>query len=212
MRFRTYLLLFLAIISIFPLIIYWGISWHSSSRQFKEINDLPNGRVGLVLGTSKYLRSGKLNPYYQTRIESALKLYQAGKIHYFIVSGDNRSIYYNEPAMMRNDLIAGGIPPENIQPDYAGLRTLDSVLRAKAIFGQNDYIVISQPFHNARALFLARWHGHEALAFDAPNPPSWRYRVKTEIREIGARLVAVWDLITHKKARHYGEPIQFPPR
>ena len=210
-RLLLYLGLLLALITVFPLLVYGWISFSARPYQFSQLETVPRRKVALVLGTSKYVAGGRENIYYRNRINAAIALYRAGKVKYFIVSGDNRSPQYNEPQQMKIDLMAGGVPPDHIQQDFAGLRTLDSVLRAEAIFGQRDYIIVSQPFHNARAVFLARHHGQAVIAFNAANPMSFKYRLKTQVREIGARLRAVWDLLSGNEARHYGEPITFPP-
>ncbi len=204
-------LLLLALALIVPIACYAWISWSSRPYLYDSVQDIPARQVALVLGTAKYTTDGRINLYYRARIDAAAALYRSGKAQYFIVSGDNRSLSYNEPAQMRADLVAAGIPAARIQPDYAGLRTLDSVLRADRVFGNRDYIIVSQPFHNARAVFLARHHGQAVIAFNAANPMSFKYRLKTQVREIGARLRAVWDLLSGKEARHYGEPITFPP-
>lgn len=194
-----------------PLLCYVWISASSRPYLYSDIAQVPERQVALVLGTAKYMIGGRINPFYRGRIDAAIELYQAGKVHYFIVSGDNRAHNYNEPATMRADLIAAGIPAERIQPDYAGLRTLDSVLRAQEIFGQSDYLIISQPFHNARAVFLARHNGQTPIAYNAADPVSTRNSLKTRVREIGARMKAVLDVLISTRARHYGDPIPFPP-
>lgn len=189
------------------LLCYFMVVWRSGKHLYDDINTIPHRNVGLVLGTNKYLRGGRINRFYQTRIDAAAKLYHANKVDYFVVSGDNRKNNYNEPKQMRADLIQAGVPPERIQPDYAGLRTLDSVLRMDKIFGHQDYTIISQRFHNERAVFLARAKGQTPIAFNADNPPVM-FRVL--LREGLARVKAVWDLLSGKQARHYGEPIVFP--
>lgn len=194
-----------------PIGCYLWISVSSKPYLYDNIDKVPSRRVALVLGTAKYVAGGRINLFYRGRIDAAVELYRAGKVQYFIVSGDNRSHNYNEPAAMRADLIAAGIPENRIQPDYAGLRTLDSILRAKEIFGQSDYLIISQPFHNARAVFLARHNGQTPIAFNAADPVSIRNSLKVRVRELGARIKAVWDVLVGTSARHYGEPISFPP-
>ena len=204
-------LLLLALALVVPAGCYAWISWSSRSYLYDSVAEIPARPLALVLGTAKYTTDGRVNLYYRARIDAAAALYRSGKAQYFIVSGDNRSLSYNEPAQMRADLIAAGIPAARIQPDYAGLRTLDSVLRADRVFGNRDYIIVSQPFHNARAVFLARHHGQAVIALNAADPMQLRYRLKTQVREIGARMRAVWDVVSGKEARHYGEPIPFPP-
>ncbi len=188
---------------------YFCVSFSARQYIYSDINKLPKRDIGLVLGTSKYLSDGSINEYYQYRIDTAVKLYKMGKVKYFIVSGDNRRHNYNEPKQMREDLVKAGVPLANIQPDYAGLRTLDSILRADKVFGHKSYTIISQYFHNERALFLAYHKGQQPIAFNAPNATQ---HFKVALRELFARVKAVMDLLTNKKAKHYGKPIAFPAK
>ena len=135
--------------------ISYYVSKQTSEKIYTQVNKIPPNKVGLLLGTSKYLSSGHINLYYKYRIEAVTKLYRSGKIKFILISGDNGSKSYNEPELMKQDLIENGIPTSKIFLDYAGFRTLDSVLRAQKIFGQNSFTVISQEFHNERALYLA---------------------------------------------------------
>ncbi len=189
---------------------YFWVSNSSKKALYSDMTRLPYQRVALVFGTSKYL-SGKIkNQYYHTRIAAAAKLYRAGKVDYFIVSGDNRKHSYNEPQQMKKDLIAAGVPAARIQPDYAGFRTLDSVLRMQKVFGHSEYLIISQRFHNQRALFLARAHGQHPIAFNADNP-STQSMNRVLFREVFARVKAVLDVLFDKQAKFYGDKIIFPP-
>lgn len=162
-------------------------------------------KVGLVLGTSKYLRNRRLNVYYAERIYAAAALYKAGKVAFLLVSGDNRTSHYNEPTTMKRDLIAAGVPKERIYCDFAGFRTLDSVVRAKEIFGQTRLTIVSQRFHNERALYLAASEGMDAVGFDAGNMP---LRGKALLREKLACVKAVLDTqFLHKRPKFLGERI-----
>ncbi|MDF1837892.1 MAG: ElyC/SanA/YdcF family protein [Planctomycetota bacterium] len=167
-----------------------------------EANSTPNAPVGLVLGTSPTTR-GHANLFYTARIEAAARLYHAGKVQALIVSGDNSRESYNEPDAMRADLIAAGVPGDHVTCDYAGFRTLDSVLRARDVFGQNHFTVVSQPFHAERAVFLARRHGMRAQAFAARNPPK-RTWIRFRAREVLARCLAVSDLLLGKGPKFLG--------
>lgn len=170
-----------------------------SKQTFDEIDALEAYEVGLVLGTSKYTRSGHKNLFYAYRLQSALELYHAGKIRRIIVSGDNATQAYNEPRMMYQDLVAGGVAAADIYMDFAGFRTLDSVVRAKKIFNQNRILIISQQFHNERALFIADQHNMEAAAYNAPSV-SYSFAPKTYLREKLARCKALIDIyILNKK-------------
>lgn len=107
----------------------------SSGRVYADLNLVPHRRAGLVLGCAERLGGGYLNPYFTTRIQAAADLYRAGKVDYLIVSGDNHRKSYDEPTDMKCALLRAGVPENRIFCDYAGFRTLDSVVRAKAVFG-----------------------------------------------------------------------------
>ena len=156
-------------------------------------NVLPR-KYALLLGTSKFTRSGMVNPYYRYRIVAAVELYKAGKVKKIIASGDNSSKYYNEPATMRDDLAAAGVPKDDILMDFAGFRTLDSVARCKSKFGVEDPLIITQAYHAKRALYLADRLGlGGAAAYAAKAPDSASYRLRNELRESLARTLAFLD-------------------
>src|SRR5262249_38184308 len=148
---------------------------------------------GLVLGCSDRLADGRPNLYYRGRIDAAAELWSAGKVAYLLVSGDNHSRDYDEPTTMLRDLVAAGIPRDRIVLDYAGVRTLAPVVRAKEVFGLDGFVVISQRFHNERAVFIARANGLGAVAYDAPDVGGPE-GLKTHAREFIARLRAVMDV------------------
>lgn len=171
---------------------------------YNSVDHLADNDVALVLGTSKQLTSGHPNPYFEYRISAAVNLYQSGKVKHIIVSGDNRTIYYNEPIDMKNALIKKGIPENDITLDYAGIRTLDSVIRCKKIFGQNNFIIITQQFHAYRALFISNYYNIDAKAYAAGN--LLNKSLKVLFREFFARPKAVIDLyITGKQPKFLGE-------
>lgn len=158
---------------------------------YSNVERLPDHRIGLVLGTS--YRSAFL----RNRIEMAALLYSKGKIDHFILSGDNRTRYYNEPLEMKKALLKKGVPASAITLDYAGLRTLDSVVRSKKIFGQNKITIITQPFHSYRALFISRYYDMDAVAMVAEDP-GLDQAFKVRLREYLARTKAVLDLYIFK--------------
>lgn len=187
----------------------WWISY-SAKKNIYSIPDLPQRHVGVLLGTSKYLVGGKRNLYYSYRIEAAAQLYASGYIDYLLVSGDNATMQYNEPTTMMKDLVAAGVPKERIVLDYAGFRTLDSMVRTKEVFGQKKVVVISQRFHVERALFLAKAHGLDAVGYCAQDVSAY-YGFKTRLREFFARSKVFLDLyITRKKPKFLGEPVVIP--
>jgi SanA protein len=160
--------------------------------------------VALILGTASTHR-GRPNQFYRARIEAAAALFHSGKVRGILVSGDNATRYYNEPIVMQKDLIALGVPPEFITLDYAGFRTLDSVIRAKKVFGQQRLLIVSQRFHVERAIFLARHFGIAALGFAAADPVD-QGLMKVRAREVLARVVAVFDLATGRGPKYLGNP------
>ncbi len=175
-----------------------------------DISTLQDRHVGLLLGTNKYIVTGKPNLYYKYRIETAAELYKTGLIDYVLVSGDNGTIYYNEPQAMLKDLVKAGVPADCIVPDYAGFRTLDSVVRSKKVFGEERVTIISQRFHVERALFLARKQGIEAIGFCADDTSEF-YGLKTNIREHFARIKMFVDLyVLNTQPKFLGEKIQIP--
>jgi len=172
---------------------YFIVGWMSGSSCYSNVDDVPVRYAGLVLGCVK-----KVGPYdnqfFTKRVDAAAKLFQAGKVQYLIVSGDNNHNGYDEPTDLKAALVAKGIPASKIYCDYAGLRTLDSVLRSKAIFGQVDCTVVSQRFHNERALYIGRRQGMEDMvAFNADDPEA-QFMPKMYLREIFSRVKAVIDV------------------
>jgi len=183
------------------------IEKNAVNKTFTEVDVIPKNNVGLVLGTSKKLSNGNVNLYYKYRIDATLKLYKAGKIQYVIVSGDNGNESYDEPTDFKNDLIAGGIPATKIYLDYTGFRTLDSIVRVKEIFGQNKVTVISQAFHNERAIYLAQNFDIDAVGFNAQDV-SGRYGLKVKLREYLARTKVFVDILFNVQPKFLGEKIE----
>lgn len=182
------------------------VKLHAKGKLFDTTDKIKHNKVGLLLGTAKITQNGRMNLYYKYRIEATVKLYNAGKIDYVLVSGDNSSKDYDEPTTIKADLIARGIPPKRIYLDYAGFRTFDSVIRSKEIFGQKKITIISQKFHNERALFIARMKGISAVAYNSKEVP-YRYGIKVVIREKFARVKMILDLLFGKKPKFLGEKI-----
>jgi len=183
------------------------IELSAGEKTYSDINIIPKNKVGLVLGTSKKLSSGHSNPYYANRINATIALYKAAKIDFVLVSGDNGSKYYNEPTTFKKDLVAGGIPEEKIFLDYAGFRTLDSMVRAKVIFGLDSVTVISQKFHNKRAIFIAERKGLEAIGYNARDVRG-REGQKVKIREYLARVKVFVDLLLNIQPKFFGEKVE----
>ena len=181
----------------------------TTDRIYSNVEKTPHNKVGLLLGTSKFLRSGIDNEYYGNRIAATIALFKAGKIDYVIISGDNSRKEYDEPTDMKNDLVAAGVPAERIYLDYAGFRTLDSVVRCKEIFGQKSITIISQRFHDERAIYLAQHNDIEAVGFAAKDVQKMS-GLKTKAREYLARVKMFIDLSLNKQPKFLGEKIAIP--
>lgn len=170
---------------------FWIVSSTESSIYY-SLEYVPSGNVALLLGTSKRTVGGGTNKYWSERIAAASELYRKGIVKHIIVSGDNNTVYYNEPRDMSNALIEQGVPLKDITLDYAGFRTLDSVVRAKEIFGQDNLVIISQDFHCYRALFIARYYNINAVAYSADFKDE--LPMSLAVREILARVKTILDL------------------
>lgn len=206
--FKIFLLLIVAGI-IFIAFANYSIKKQSAAFVSYTIADVPATKTALLLGTSKTLSNGMPNAYFYNRIQATVDLYKSGKIQYVIVSGDNSRKDYNEPEDMQLTLMKYGIPQDKIFMDFAGFRTLDSVVRAKEIFGQKKLVIISQKFHNERAVFLARKNGMEAYGYNAPDVNKYA-GLKTNIREYIAKAKAYWDLLFGVEPKFGGDRILIP--
>ena len=178
----------------------------AASNLYGSIETVPAKKAALVLGTSKYMVGGGKNYFYTYRIRAAAALFRAGKVKAIVVSGDNSTKYYNETTKMKQDLIQAGVPGQYITLDPLGVRTLDSVVRAEAIFDLKDYIIVSQKFHLERALFLAKAKGQKAIGFMAKELPGTAAAYRMKAREYLARAKAFLDVyILHTTPRFDGK-------
>ena len=177
----------------------------SEGRLYEDPSFIPYRRVGLVLGCAQYLADGRCNLFYTKRIHAAAELFHTQKVDYFIVSGDNHVIGYDEPTDMKHSLINAGVPENRIYCDYAGFRTLDSIVRAREIFGQTNITVISQEFHNKRAIFIASRKGIDAIGFNADDVDSYN-GFKTNVREQLAKVKTIMDVYLFRTAPKFLGP------
>ncbi|MDF0606585.1 YdcF family protein [Neisseriaceae bacterium TC5R-5] len=184
----------------------WHISQQTKGFIYNSTADIPAQKAALILGTVKNIGDYP-NPYFNYRIAAAKKLYESGKVRALVVSGDNGRDSYNEPEDMRQALIASGIPESAIYMDYAGFRTLDSVVRMHKIFGQQSFIIVSQNFHNERAIFLAQHYGLQAYGYNAEDVQVQLSLIRRMVRENFARLKVWLDILTNKQPRFLGNPI-----
>ncbi|MFM7024071.1 MAG: vancomycin high temperature exclusion protein [Flavobacteriales bacterium] len=191
------------------LLLYYAnnkIESNAIGKTFTEVDKVPHFKCGLLLGTSKFLKSGRLNVYYAKRIKAAVNLVKSGKVEYLIISGDNSRKTYDEPTDMKNDLVAGGIDSNKIYLDYAGFRTFDSMVRCKEIFGQDSILVISQQFHNERAIYIGEQQDMFVRGFNASDV-SKAYGKWTMLREAFARVKVLVDFTIGAEPKFLGEKI-----
>ena len=177
----------------------------ASGRIFRSVEQIPANEVALVLGTGKLTASGRPNLHFTQRINAAVELYQSGKVQHLLVSGDNHIASYDEPTDMMNALVAAGIPTNAITRDYAGFRTLDSVMRADSVFGLKKFTIVTEEFHCPRALWIAQQRGLNAVAYAAPDLSArWSLRVKA--RESLARVLCGLDLYVLNRSPKFPGP------
>jgi SanA protein len=193
-------------IATFPLAWYLWARWHYG-RQIYSVDDVPGERVAIVFGARIYA-DGRLSPMLRDRVETGVELYRAGKVEKLLLSGDNRFEDYDEPGRMRDYALSLGVPIEDIQPDYAGRRTYDTCYRAKAIFGLESAILITQDFHLPRALFTCDRLSMDVIGVAADRQPYTRRSLAwSTLREIPAMTMALIDVIQKEPPPVLGEPI-----
>lgn len=179
----------------------------SASELYTSVRDIPAREIGMVLGAPEFSQ-GRPSPYLQGRIRAAAELYHAGKVRKLVVSGATRpEKFYDEIASMTRMLVELGVPEDAIVGDGKGLRTLDSLLRMRDVFGYDDFITVSQCDHCERALFLADRYGVRTIAYAAGLPPgaTLEQQLFSMIREPLARVKAVLDVAVHRSAKY---PVQ----
>jgi SanA protein len=183
----------------------------ASDRIFANPTTTPANDVALVLGTSRVAADGvSANPFFHGRLDAAAELYRVGKVKHLLLSGDNSRVGYDEPTWMREELVRRGVPESATTLDYAGFRTLDSMARAKMVFGLSRCTVVTDDFHLARALFLAQAQGVEAIGCQSA-PVPWKWSKKTRIREFASRTVACLDVyVLHTQPHFCGPRVELP--
>lgn len=183
------------------------ISFSVRQSVYDNIEKIPYRPYAVLLGTSKYTIKNTPNQFYDNRLNTSKALFDAQKFDYILLSGDNRTLQYNEPKMMAKDLKKMGIWYHVLFPDYAGFRTLDSVIRAKQVFHAEPMTIISQRFHCERALFIAQYHNIDAICMAAPDPDVY---LITRLRETLARFLMLWELWFEKQPHFLGNPEPLP--
>jgi SanA protein len=195
----AFLLAVMGIVASIPLAELW-IKSDAGSRVYTELDSLPPCKVGLVLGCAQ-------NIYFHYRVSAACEAYKAGKIEYILVSGDNHIATYDEAGAMKTALVNRGIPEDRVICDYAGFSTIDSIVRAREVFGQQQITIISQEFHVQRALFIAKRKQLDAIGYCAPDVEI-SIGTRTQLREAFARVKTILDLyLFHRQPRFLGDPV-----
>lgn len=172
---------------------YVYVNMETDDAVTDHVESISGGHAGLVLGTSPWVRSGRENPYYWNRINAAVDLYSRGRIRTLLISGDNRHASYNEPEMMKSDLILRGVSIDDVKLDFGGTDTYQSMYRCRHEFGFDSIVVISQEFHNRRAVYMGRHMGLKVVGFNVPDVQGLP-RVRMTIREAMARAKMLFQL------------------
>lgn len=186
---------------------WWWLDSEAEPYATDRVDAAQNADVALVLGAAPVLDDGRPNRFFEYRLDAAADLFRAGKVKYLLASGDSINPSYDETTAMKRGLVKRGVPAEAIYRDTAGVRTLDSVLRARDLYGQSRMVIVSQDFHVRRAVWLARQHGIEAYGLDAQgispfdHPDTW-------VRQFPSALKAVLDIWTGSVARYRGKPVR----
>lgn len=181
----------------------WVVLSGASGKIYLDAKSVPSEPVALVLGTAPSTNGGK-NLFFERRMDAAARLYLAHKVGKLLVSGDNHVKGYDEPTAMKEALVARGVPAQSIALDYAGFRTLDSIVRARKIFGVTRCAIVTDDFHLPRALYIAVNEGLDAVGFQtAPLPRS--LSPFTYVREVGSRSLVWIDLhVLNRQPRFLG--------
>lgn len=175
-----------------------SVAYNAEGRLFDNVDSIHHREVGLILGTSPVSTwYGRRNYYFDHRIKAGAELYKARKVDWLVVSGGdyrNTENGYDEPVAMRDSLMKQGVDSTRIILDYDGTRTLNSIAKMRDVYGQDSITIISQKYHNERALYQAKHLGIDAIAFNAKTPGRrtswWRNRG----REVLARVKLFMDV------------------
>lgn len=175
------------------------VAWNASDKTYDNVDSIPHRKIGMILRTSPISTwNGRRNYYFDHRIKAGAELYKAGKVDWLVVSGGdyrNTENGYDEPVAMRDSLIKQGVDSARIVLDYDGTRTLNSIAKMRDVYCQDSIIIISQKYHNERALYQAKHLGIDAIGFNAKTPGKrtswWRNRG----REVLARMKLFIDIV-----------------
>jgi len=191
-----------------PALLRWWTDARYKSSIF-DVDDVPNRRVAIVFGAGVW-PSGQLSAVLEDRMETAINLYNQGKVEKLLLTGDNSTIHYNEPGHMRQYALENGVPYTDIILDYAGRRTYDSCYRAKHIFCVDEAIVVTQAYHIDRALFTANSLGIDAVGV-AADQRDYHYIQQYWWREVLATSLAWWQVTVSRPEPIMGDKLPIFP-
>ena len=178
---------------------YGLVTWNASGRTYDDVKDIPHNKYALLLATSPITPGGAHNFYFDNRIKATEELYKAGKVDYIIASGGDYTKDHkfgcDEPAAIRDSLVTRGIPEDRIILDYDGTRTLNSIVKARQVYKLDSVTLISQKYHNERAIYLSDKNGIYAIGYNAAPSHIRRNRIKNTVREIFARPKMFLDFV-----------------
>lgn len=194
-KFMAFVTVMIAICLVIVIACQIVVKHAAKGRMYDDVKEIPHREIGLLLGTNPLGRSGRPNQFYLRRIDATVAMYEAGKVDRIIISGARRGDAYDETAAMREALVNRGLPDSILILDAEGFRTIASIKRAKEVFGADTLTIISQQFHNERALFMAQHNGMDAIAYNAANTSSRRWKVIMALRECLARVKAVLEVM-----------------
>jgi SanA protein len=186
---------------------WWWLDSASEPFAADRPETAQTAEVALVLGAAPFLDDGRPNRFFEHRLDAAADLHRAGKVKFLLVSGDSVHPSYDETTAMKRGLVKRGVPAEVVYRDPAGVRTLDSVLRARDLYGMRRMVIVSQDFHVRRAVWLAREHGIEAFGLDAQGVSPFD-ALDSWARQFPSALKAVLDIWTGSVARYRGKPVR----
>jgi SanA protein len=186
---------------------WWWLDSASEPFAADRTETAQSAEVALVLGAAPFLDDGRPNRFFEHRLDAAANLHRAGKVKFLLVSGDSVHPSYDETTAMKRGLVKRGVPAEAVYRDPAGVRTLDSVLRARDLYGLRRMVIVSQDFHVRRAVWLARQHGVEAYGLDAQGVSPFD-ALDSWARQFPSALKAVLDIWTGSVARYRGKPVR----
>lgn len=198
MRKKKCRIILLCLVTVFLIIIlscYLSVCINAKGKTFNDIQDIPFNEVGLLLGTSPVTSNGEHNYYFDERIKATATLYHSGKIKRIIASGGDYSSNggCNELTAMRDSLIKQGVSDSLISLDYQGTRTLHSITKIKNL---GSITIISQNYHNERAIYLAEHYGLQAVAYNAAMPNIAKKKIRNISREFLARVKLFIDFMS----------------